>query len=80
MSLDSEHGRWTMLDGPAIDHLLTGTRKRIHTLLRIKGPMSPAQVAEELDISRENAKQTMRRMVEDVQLAHGVEDGMYEAR
>lgn len=61
-------GSWTLLDGPASDYDLGGTRRRILQLLRDHEALTPGQAADLAGVTEANAKQTMRRMAKDEQI------------
>lgn len=67
-ALKLDAGRWTLLDGPATDYDLGDTRRRILSLVRDAGPKTPKQLAVDLDLDHNLAKQTCRRMADDGQL------------
>ncbi|MGI8701242.1 MAG: winged helix-turn-helix domain-containing protein [Nocardioidaceae bacterium] len=57
-----------MLAGQASDYLLEPTRRSILDYIREHESASPKVIAEALNISDDNATQTLRRMVDDGQL------------
>lgn len=64
LALERDGPLWTCL-GDATSHRMHETRKAVRDALATAGcPLSPAEVAELADIKRENAKKTLRRMVE----------------
>jgi RecA-family ATPase len=75
LSFDAESGLWKMLDTPPVVLDMGDTRHRIFDLLAREPMQAPAMVAAALDIPRDNAKQTLRRMLRDEQL--DVIDGHY---
>jgi hypothetical protein len=64
LKFDKDTGRWTIL-GDAQEHRQSKARNEIHTLLNRQGPMTPKEVAEELDQPRNTVKSAMRRMRTD---------------
>jgi RecA-family ATPase len=64
LKFDKNTGRWTIL-GDAQEHRQSKARSQIHTLLERQGPMTPKEVAEELDQPRNTVKSAMRRMRTD---------------
>jgi hypothetical protein len=61
LKFDKDTGRWTII-GDAQEHRQSKARNEIHTLLDREGPMTPKEVADELDQPRNTVKSTMRRM------------------
>jgi len=61
-------GSWHLLDGQASDYQLEPTRRAILAHVREHQAAGPKQIAEALGLTDDNAKQTLRRMVEDGQL------------
>lgn len=59
---------WTVLDAPAIVATMSAARRRILSHIADNEGDHPAEVAEALGIDPANARQTMRRMVDDDQL------------
>lgn len=68
MSFDATAGAWTQLDGPAGDHLMHDTRALIVRFVRDYPGSKPAAIAHALDLNRDTARQTCRRMAEQGQL------------
>jgi len=68
MSFDAPAGAWTMLDGPAGDHLLNDTRATINRFIREHPGSSPAVIAEALDLKPTTVRQTCTRMAKAGQL------------
>lgn len=68
LTFDAARGLWTMLDGPAGDYALSGTRRRVLAHVREHDHATPKQLADALGIEHATAKQTVRRMAEDGQL------------
>jgi hypothetical protein len=64
LSFDKDTGRWTII-GDAAEHRQSEARQAIYGLLSAQGPMSPKEVADELDLPRNTMKSTMRRMRAD---------------
>jgi DNA-binding CsgD family transcriptional regulator len=70
LNFEARTGTWQLLDGPASQYGLAETRRRILHLVREgEEAKSPTQIAEALAIKPDNAKKTVRRMVDDGQLA-----------
>src|SRR3954452_1641124 len=61
LKFDKDSCRWTII-GDAAEHRMSETRRVIFDLLERQGAMSPKEVAEELGIKRDLAKQTLGRM------------------
>jgi hypothetical protein len=59
----ADNGSWTLLDGPAGDYAMSGTRADIMRYLRAKPGTGPKAIADALGISAENARKTCQRMV-----------------
>jgi len=76
MSFDSSAGAWTMLDGPAGDHLLNDTRASINRFIREHPGSSPAVIAEALALKPTTVRQTCTRMAKAGQL-HAAPGGTY---
>ena len=68
LSWKASLGSWHMLDGQASDYLLEPTRRAILAYIREHESASPKEIADALGVSDDNAKQTLRRMVDDGQL------------
>ncbi|RLK59929.1 AAA domain-containing protein [Actinokineospora cianjurensis] len=68
LSFDAEHGAWNMLDGPAVDHMVSDTRAAILRFLRNNPGSTPKVIAAGTGITNDNAKRTCGRMVDDNQL------------
>jgi hypothetical protein len=64
LKFDRDSCRWNIL-GEAAEYRMSETRRRIFDLLERQGAMTPKEVAEELGIKRDLAKQTMKRMFGD---------------
>lgn len=72
LKFDPEHGLWHLLDGPAVDHLVTPTRSAILAHVRAHPSDQPKQIAEATGQDYELVKKTVRRMADDGQLVnHG---------
>lgn len=71
---DAEHalrfagGTWTLLDGPALEHLVAETRATILADLRQQPGRGPSSVADTTGLPAELTKKTMQRMATDGQL------------
>jgi hypothetical protein len=68
LSFSPDLGAWRMLDGPAGDYELAGTRRNILRHLRAIEAATPKELSLALDIDYELAKKTARRMADDGQL------------
>jgi AAA domain len=64
----ADNGAWTLLDGPAGDYSMSGTRADIMRHLRANPGTGPKAIADALGISYENARKTCQRMANDGQL------------
>ena len=64
LKFDKDSCRWTIV-GDAAEHRMSETRRAIFDLLERQGAMSPKEVADELGIKRDLAKQTLGRMFKD---------------
>jgi hypothetical protein len=62
-------GRWTRLDGPAVDNLIGDTRAAILGYVRAHPGIGPTKIAEGTGLGKDLVKRTVRRMVDDGQLA-----------
>jgi hypothetical protein len=65
----ADNGAWTLLDGPAGDYAMSGTRAAIMRHVRSNPGTTPKAIAEALGISHDIAKKTCQRMSADGQLA-----------
>ncbi len=63
-----ENGAWTLLDGPAGDYAMSGTRAAIARHVRTNHGSTPKAVAEATGISPGNVAKTCQRMAADGQL------------
>jgi hypothetical protein len=77
LQFDAEHGVWSLLDGPAVDHLVGETRAAILGYLREHPELGPKAIAEGTSLSYELVKQTCGRMVSAGQLERGKGRGTY---
>lgn len=68
LDFDAHTGTWSLLDGPAEDYELGDTRRAILQLIRDAGPLTPKEIADELGLKHDTARQTCRRMAEADQL------------
>jgi AAA domain-containing protein len=68
LGFDPAKGAWTLLDGPPEEHLMRDTRALISRYVRDFPGRKPADIAEALDIPRDTAKQTCKRMADTGQL------------
>lgn len=65
LRFDKDSCRWTII-GDAAEHRMKETRRRIFDVLaQSKDGMTPKEVAEELGLKRDSAKQTLARMFKD---------------
>ena len=76
MTFDSRSGAWTLLDGPADDHLLNDTRSAINRFVREHPGTTPAVIAEALQLKPTTVRQTCTRMAKAGQL-HPAPGGTY---
>jgi hypothetical protein len=68
LKFDPEIGAWTMLEGLTEELLMTDSRQLISRYLRDYPGVKPADIAEALNITRDSARQTCKRMADDGQL------------
>ncbi|MEV6527944.1 AAA family ATPase [Longispora sp. NPDC051575] len=68
LTFSSEDGSWTMLPGPASDHLTTNTRAAILRFLRDNPISGPKVIAQNTGLGEPNVKATCRRMLESGEL------------
>jgi hypothetical protein len=68
LSFDPNAGAWTLLDGPAEDHLMQTTRALIARFVRDYPGKTPARIAEALQLNPSTVRQTCKRMADDGQL------------
>jgi len=64
----AENGAWTLLDGPAGDYAMSGTRAAIARHVRANPGNTPKAIAEATGISPGNVAKTCQRMAGDGQL------------
>jgi hypothetical protein len=64
----AENGAWTLLDGPAGDYAMSGTRAAIMRHVRANPGCTPKAIAEAIGISPGNVAKTCQRMAGDGQL------------
>ena len=64
----ADNGAWTLLDGPAQDYALSGTRADVLRHLRANPGTGPKAISDALGISYDNARKTCQRMANDGQL------------
>jgi hypothetical protein len=76
MSFDPQAGAWSLLDGPAADHLMQDTRALISRFVREYPGSKPAQIAEALQLKAPTVRQTCKRMADDSQI-RAVSGGAY---
>lgn len=65
----ADNGAWTLLDGPAGDYAMSGTRADIMRHVRANPGSAPKAIAEAIGIGYETVKKTCQRMSADGQLA-----------
>ncbi|GAB3869036.1 hypothetical protein GCM10029964_128390 [Kibdelosporangium lantanae] len=68
MSFDPSAGAWSLLDGPAEEHLMQDTRAVIARFVREFPGSKPAQIAEALEMPGGTVRATCTRMAKDGQL------------
>jgi hypothetical protein len=68
LSFNPAVGAWLLLEGPADEHTLSGTRAAILRYVREFPGSTPAKIASALGESRENVKRACARMAEANQL------------
>jgi DNA-binding Lrp family transcriptional regulator len=68
MSFDPSVGAWSLLDGPADEHLMQDTRALISRYVREYPGNKPAQIAEALQLKAPTVRQTCKRMADDGQI------------
>lgn len=68
LQFDSQHGSWTMLEGPASDFALSDTRRVILEYLRETGGARPRDVSTGLELKADLVRQTLTRMSKDGQI------------
>jgi hypothetical protein len=77
LRFDPQVGTWTML-GDAEEFQMGDTRRRVLTCLSLVSQMSPKETSDQLGITPESARQTLKRMADDGHIkANG--DGTYSA-
>ena len=69
LSWDAEVCQWSLSDEPVMVAQMGGTRRQILEHIRAHKGDSPQQVSLALSLAAPSVRQTMRRMVEDDQLA-----------
>ncbi|KOX33792.1 DNA repair protein RadA [Saccharothrix sp. NRRL B-16348] len=68
LSFNPDNGAWTMLEGPAVDHTASDTRRTILFYLRENSGSTPAQIATGTGLDAGNTRKTCQRMHEAGQL------------
>jgi hypothetical protein len=68
LSFDPGNGAWTLLDGPAEEHLMRDTRALVSRYVRDYPGSKPAAIAEALSIPPASVRQTCKRMTDAGQL------------
>ncbi|MDD7940454.1 AAA family ATPase [Actinomycetospora lutea] len=71
LSFSAEHGTWSLLEGPALEHLVSDTRAAILAHLREHPGQGPKAIAAATGLSYELVKRTAGRMADDGQLTRG---------
>lgn len=61
-------GAWTLLDGPAADHLMHDTRAQISRYVRANPGSTPKAISQATGINANTIRKTCTRMAEDNQL------------
>jgi hypothetical protein len=69
LDFDPATGSWLMLDGPAVRHDVSDTRRLILEAVANGEPMTPAELAKATGLDHDLVRQTVRRMDADGQLA-----------
>ncbi|TCN25891.1 hypothetical protein EV642_1691, partial [Kribbella sp. VKM Ac-2500] len=59
---------WELLAGPALDHIVSGTRAAVLAYLRKVPGASPKEISDALGEDRESVRKTCTRMAADDQL------------
>ncbi len=70
LTFEAESGRWAMLPGEAVDHLVGETRARILDFVRAHAGGTPKEIAAGTGLNHENVKKACRRMAEDGHLTN----------
>lgn len=68
MTFNATAGAWTMLDGPADEHLMHDTRALVSRFVRDRPGSTPALIAEALRLKAPTVRKTCTRMAEAGQL------------
>jgi hypothetical protein len=68
MRFHPDIGTWELLAGPALDHIVGGTRAAVLTYLRKSPGASPKEISDALGEDRETVRKTCTRMAADNQL------------
>ncbi|OJY40309.1 MAG: DNA repair protein RadA [Pseudonocardia sp. 73-21] len=68
LTFDAELGSWKVLPGPALDHLVSDTRKKLLTYVREHPDSSPKSIAEATGLGHDLVKKTLNRMADEGQL------------
>jgi hypothetical protein len=68
MSFDPQAGAWSLLDGPAEEHLMQDTRALISRFIRECPGIKPAQIADALQLAPGTVRATCTRMAKDGQV------------
>jgi hypothetical protein len=77
MQFDPVQGTWSLLEGPAEEYELGGTRRRILAHLRENGARSPKQLTDELHLDHDTVRQTVSRMARDEQIGSDGQGSYY---
>lgn len=76
LTFDPACGAWMLLDGPAVDHTLSGTRAVVLAYLREHPGATPKEVSDGTGQDRSLVRRTCARMADDQQLRRTV-NGRY---
>lgn len=79
LAFDAGIGTWSLMDGPAEEHLMSDTRALISRYVRDYPGSKPGVIAEALSLAPNTARQTCKRMADDGQL-RSVNGAYYASR
>jgi hypothetical protein len=68
MRFHPDNGTWELLAGPALDHVVSGTRAAVLAYLRKAPGATPKEISDALGEDRETVRKTCTRMAADSQL------------
>lgn len=71
LSFDADKGAWSVLDGPADEHLLQDTRSTVLRYVREYPGRKPKDIADALQLNPNTIRQTCARMAKDGQIRAG---------